>query len=68
MKVRYCPENQLSKDIRSPLFVRCEVMTSEHGSDIYEVVKHKKVVEDHIPVASAFFILSHAKQHVLKVA
>ena len=67
VNVSYHDEKQLSSDIRSPLYMRHEPVLFEGSNRIYEVVKQKKVIVDHIPVSTAFFILSHAKLHVLKV-
>lgn len=67
VNVRYCSDKNLSKNIHSNLYVRHEPIIAEDHVNIFEVVKRKKVIEDRIHVAAAFFILSHAKLHVLKV-
>lgn len=67
VNVSYGFHSKLSKDIKSPLYVRHEPVVTEFEGGIYEIVKRKKVIDDQIPVSTAFFILNHAKLHVLKV-
>jgi len=57
----------LAKQVRSPLHVRHQPISAQ-TLDIFEIVKRKKKIEDTIPISEAFFILSNAKLHVLKVA
>lgn len=67
VNVQYRDMKGLSRDIRSNLYKRHEPVINEGDVVGYEVIKRKKVIEDRIPVAAAFFILSYAKLHVLKV-
>ena len=60
--VTYGDSKCLEKNIRNPLFKRCEVIPN--SADKFEIVKSKKTVTDDKPVATAFFILNHAKLHV----
>lgn len=67
VNVSYRTMKSLSKELQSNFYVRHEPISVEGSCDIFELVKRKKVIVDAIPIASAFFILSHAKLHVLKV-
>ena len=67
-QIYYRKEDRLMYDVRSPLYKRHEPIVHTKERQIYEVVKSKRKIEDKVPVTAAFFILSHAKLHVLKVA
>lgn len=66
VNVSYQTMNKLSQHIHSAFYVRHEPI-SYSNYNIFEVVKRKRKIKDTIPVATASFILSHAKLHVLKV-
>ena len=68
VNVYYHDEDKVMGDVRSPLYVRHEPVVNKPSARIYEVIKQKRVITDKVPVASAFFILSHAKLHVHKVS
>ena len=66
LNISYRTLDGLSKGIKSPLYVRHEPINAENSCEIFELVKRKRNIVDGIPIASAFFILSNAKLHVLK--
>ena len=64
--VQFCEKDELSKKIRSHLYIRHQNVMINGESRFYEVIKSKKAVTDTVPIATAFFILCHAKLTVLQ--
>ena len=62
--VSFQTSKTLHRHVTSLFFKRHEPVY--HTDNIFEVVKRKRTIHDSIPVATAFFILNHAKMHVQK--
>lgn len=68
VNVSYRSAKSVSSELMSNFYVRHQPLSVMGTSDVYELVKRKKVIEDAGPISTAFFILSNAKLHVLQVS
>ena len=59
--VCYRTDDNLSKLINSKFYKRHEPIFLDGKSSVYEIISKKKVINDKIPIATAFYILGNAK-------
>ena len=64
--VQYCELDKLSSHVRSHYYMRHEHIFVNGEPRFFEVVKSKKAITDKVPIATAFFILCHAKLTVFR--
>lgn len=57
---------KLTQKLKSPLYKRDALLTTENGDDIHEVIMDPRKIQDRKPVHSGLAILQHSKLMLLK--